>query len=345
VQQSPSPVQQSPSPVQQSPVQQPGRPDQSGARGAGDGPGVFRDIVPKTKLERDPKLRGKLDPPSGGKPPKGVKLRTNADGTRVLTINIHGGAPAGKSPTNGQDIRALRDVARYVNSVDADVVMVQELNDVKGTGIPHTPSVLAHLIGATGMAFTPGAGSKGQHRDSAIFTRNGYTIDRAVNVDLPDAGDPARRSAGVAVVQPPDGRPAFTAINTHMSHMASQAASNRRHDQLVEINRVATAITQGGSFTYSDPNGGRHSVSGFPSERLVFGGDLNTTQRGRHANDSADRELRSSGLRRAREAAGRIDHIYVNGFGVSSSAYAEVGRSELTNGRPTDHPGLVVDLR
>jgi endonuclease/exonuclease/phosphatase family metal-dependent hydrolase len=327
-------------------------PDPVRRGGGADGPGVDRHIIPRAKLEQDPKLRGKLDPPTGGRPPKGVRVRTKADGTRVLTINIHGGSPGGKSPSRGQDIRALRDVARYVNAVDPDVVMVQELNDLKGSNIPHTPSVFAQLMQASDMAFTPGAGTRGQHRDSAIFTRNGYTIERAMNVDLPDAGDPARRSAGVAVIQPPDGRPAFTAIATHLSHMPSQAASDRRHDQLVEIDRIARSIEATGGFAYRDPMGGRHEVTGFPSDRLVFGGDLNTTQGGRHANDSADRELRDSGLRHANDLDprglprnGHLDHLYARGFDVSGSAYAQVGRHELDAGSPTDHPGFVADLR
>ncbi len=327
-----------------------------GARAAQDGPGVVRSVVDKATLEQDPRLRGKLEPPSGGAPPKGVKVRTRADGTRAVTINIHGAAPAGKGITPGNEsIQGLRDIAAYVNSIDPDVVMVQEINDrqskVGDPGLSPVTSVMAHLIGATDMAYTPGAGGSGSRRGTAIFTRNGFTIEQAHNVDIPDRGDPARRSAGVAVVQPPDGRPAFSVISTHMSHMANMAASQRRHDQLAELDRIAGAIRTGGEFSYRSPGGGQSRAAGFPQDHILLGGDLNTTQGGRNGKlDSADAQLASSGLRHANDLYGRgnvrprIDHIYAYGFGATSSALQGVAANELQSGSPTDHPGYVTDL-
>ncbi|MCB0879217.1 MAG: hypothetical protein KDC46_09595 [Thermoleophilia bacterium] len=343
-----SPIQTSP--VQGIPVQ--GTPTQQ-LTGT-DGPGVIRKIMPKDQLEKNPKLRGKLDPPTGGKPPKGVKVHTRADGTRVLTVNLHGGAPAGKSPTQGQDIRALRDVARYVNAVNPDVVMVQELDDVPNGNIPHESSVFAHLIGATDMAFTPGNGAThGLAKDSGMYTRNGYTIDHAVNVDLPDTAGLGERSAGVAAVVPPDGGAAFTVVATHLSHKPGVTASKSRKEQMQEIARVVKSIEEHGSFTYSVPGMSKQlTATGFPTDRIMLGGDLNTTQGGRNGGiDSADRLLGAAGLRHANDLYGTgnvhpgIDHIYAYGFGATSSAKFEFAANELPSGRPTDHPGYVTDLR
>jgi endonuclease/exonuclease/phosphatase family metal-dependent hydrolase len=339
-------------PVQQGPVQptkQSGPVTQSGIK---DGPGVYRDVMSKAELEKNPKLKGKLDPPPAGKPPKGVKVKTRADGTRALTINIHGGAPAGKSPTQGQDIRALRDVARYVNSVNPDVVMVQEMNDQKNSGIPHMPSVFAHLIGASDMAFTPGKGKTDDRKDTATYTRNGFKIDHAVNVDLPDNGDPARRSAGVMSVVPPDGGEAFTVMSTHLSHMPGVAASTRRKHQMQELARIAKSIEQTGSFTYHVPGMAKEqTATGFQS-RIMLGGDLNTTQKGREAGiDAADQLLGAANLRNANDLYGRgnvkmgIDHIYAHGMDATSSAKVGVAAHELTGGQPTDHPGYITDLK
>ncbi len=319
--------------------------------GVEDGPGVARKIIAKDKLEQDPKLRGKLDPPTGGKPPKGVKVRTKADGTRMLTINIHGGAPAGKSTSQGRDIRAVRDVARYINAVDPDVITVQEINDSKGSNVPHLTSVLAHLIKADDMAFHPGNGMGKDPKGTATYTRNGYTIDHAVNVDLPDKGDPARRSAGIVQVLPPQGE-AFTVVSTHLSHMPGTAASTRRRNQMQEIARVVDSIRDNGAFTYRAPGGaGQQRATGFASDRILLGGDLNTTMNGREAGiDPANRLLGAAGLRNVYALNGErgsrpgIDHIYAHGFQASGNVKFDLAAHELPGGRPTDHPGYVVDL-
>lgn len=326
-----------------------------------DGPGVVRTVVSRAKLEQDPQLRGQLDPPKGGTPPKGVTVHRDGSGARVLTINIHAATPAGKERgPKGEDMRALRDVAAYVNSIDPDVVMVQEMHDRKfspGTkGIGPMSSVMAHLISASDMAFTPGKFGR-KTAGTAIYTRNGHTIDRAANVNLPELSEDAKRSAGVAAIRPPDGRPAFSLISTHMSNDPALTGSKRRQAQLKEIQRIATAIQRTGSFSYRTGNGTRTTLSGLPKGRLVVGGDLNTTEQGRRSIDSADHYLNQAGLRHANDlltrggtrnkaALGhRIDHIYAKGYRATSVALAEVGKREYRAGAATDHPGYVTDLR
>src|SRR5690606_21010437 len=139
-------------------------------------------------------------------------------------------------------------------------------------GITPVTSVFAHLLGATDMAYTPGNGTKdGSRRGTAIFTRNGYTIERAVHVDVPDAGDPARRSAAVAVVQPPRGE-AFSVISPHLPHRPDAAASRRRESQLRDLNRTASAIRRDDSSASRTPGGGTHRATSFPPDRIVLGG-------------------------------------------------------------------------
>lgn len=321
-----------------------------------DGPDVVRKVLSKAQLEQDPDLRGKLEPPVGAKPPKGVEVRTDASGARVVTVNIHGGIPDNQSlnPKN-ESISAMRDVASYINAIDADVVMVQEINDrdskVGGVGVSPMTSVMAHLMGASDMAYTPGNGADKSRRGTAIYTRNGYTIERAVNAALPGSNDPPR-SAGVAVIQPPGGAPAFTAISTHLTHRDTRAASESRRVQLQELQRIAEQIARTGSFSYRSHGDGTQSSGGFPTDRIVLGGDLNTTQGGRNGGiDSADRLLGAAGMRHANDLYGRgrvkprIDHVYARGFAATSSALVGIPGVEVRGANPTDHPSYVTDLR
>ena len=327
-----------------------------------DGPGVVRRILPISELERDPALRGKLDPPRGGRPPTGVSEHTRGDGTRVLTINIHAAVPAGNDRSVGREsIDGLRDVAAYVNASDADVVLVQEMRrtrlDPKRPGIGEIPSVFAHLIGADDMAFTPFNGSGSPHLDgTATYTRNGYTIPQAINVDLPD--DPTRpipRSAGVMAIQPPGGGEAFTVVNAHLSHMAAKAPTANRVRQLAILQRVVESVRADGSFGYDVVGGqGRHATAtGFPA-RVLLGGDLNTPKGGRShwgGMDSPDRILGKAGMRHvadlARRGAARpgIDHVYALGFDVGGTSHDAIAARELRGRRPTDHAAYVVDVR
>ncbi|MCW2922680.1 MAG: hypothetical protein JWM98_84 [Thermoleophilia bacterium] len=342
------------------------------ARGA-DGPGVDRTIIPAAKLEAaDPALRGKLTPPTGGKPPAGVTMHSRADGTRVLTVNIHAAVPASTSrdKRSDEDIDALRDVAAYVNSVNPDVVMVQEIRDRgvrEAGGITRQASVLAHLMGATDMAFTPGTMKGSGGSGSGVYTRNGFTIGHAVNADLPN-GSLGNRSAGVASINPPSGAgQPFSVISTHLSNLQTGEADQVRGQQLTELDRIATALRTGGDFTYTGvADGKRHTAAGFPAGKLMLGGDLNTMQGGTGTRvDSADDRLRGSGLRHANDllqAKGgaaarraddgpttgsnrRIDHVYLEGFDVTDTAIAAARARELRGDDPTDHKGYIVDVR
>lgn len=339
-----------------------------------DGRGVHREVVPKELLELvRPSLRGRLDPPAAGAPPKGVTVRTDQTGTRVLTINIHGGVRGDlhDRAAGDEDIDQLRDVARYVNSVDPDVVLVQEVVNhplLTWPGrVAEQASVLSHLIEADDMVFTPAFRQfDGTQEGTAMFTRNGYSIEHAVNMELPDGEATQERGAGVAKVVAPDGTD-YTVVGTHLAHKSGDDAS--RALQLDEISDALRDLERDGSFAYRERDGGRERIaSGFPTGRIVLGGDLNSLQ------DNADRirnspdeilgdaglvhvidQLRASDDPAVRtqvpmadqrtSARRRIDHVYTRGLDVRDATVAAVRPHELpSDAQVTDHRGVVVDL-
>lgn len=343
-------------------------------RSTGDGRGVHRHVVPKELLELvRPSLRSQLDPPAAGSPPPGVEVRTDASGARVVTINIHGGVPGDMKDRNAgdEDIAQLRDVARYVNSVDADVVLVQELRNhplLTWPGrVAEQASVLSHLMDADDMVFTPAFREfDGTQEGTAIYTRNGYSIEHAVNVELPDGDATQERGAGIAKVVAPDGTD-YTVVGTHLAHKSTDEAS--RTKQLDAISDVLRALQRDGSFTYRDrERGSTQTASGFPTGRIVLGGDLNTHQDNAdgvrnspdeilgdaglvHTNtqlrESDDPAIRAQfpGAEQRTSTLRRIDHVYTRGLDVRDATVAEVPAHELPAGtRVSDHRGIVVDL-
>lgn len=339
-----------------------------------DGRGVHRDVVPTDLLELvRPSLRGRLDPPAAGSPPPGVDVRTDESGARVLTINIHGGVRGDIHERGAQDedIEQLRDIARYVNSVDPDVVLVQEVVNhplLTWPGrVAEQASVLSHLFDADDMVFTPAFHQfDGTREGTAIYARNGYSIEHAVNIELPDGDATQERGAGIAKVVAPDGTD-YTVVGTHLAHKASDGAS--RAMQLDEISDVLRDLRGDGSFTYHERDGGRTATtSGFPTERIVLGGDLNSVQDNAdglrdspdeilgdaglvHVNDllrdSGDPAVRANldGALQRTSSKRRIDHIYARGLEVRDATVATVQPHELpADAVVTDHRGVVVDL-
>lgn len=339
-----------------------------------DGRGVVRRILPRTMLENSrPELRGKLAPPAPGPLPPGVEVRTTDSGARVVTINIHGGVPANKPNRRpaDEDIAQLRDVARYVNSIDADVVLVQEVVNhplmTWPNRVAEQASVLAHLIGADDMAFTPAFESfDGTREGTAIYTRNGFDLSHAVNIRLPDGVATQERGAGIAKVVAPDGT-AFTVVNTHLAHLADNALARSR--QLATISKALVDMRDGGDFTYTERLGGKRATAKeFVADRIVLGGDLNASQSNRDdAKNSPDEILHDAGLVHVntllrtspdpdvraklpdanRPTAGdrRIDHLYSSGFAAHDATVAKVPSHHLPKKVPvTDHNGVIADL-
>jgi endonuclease/exonuclease/phosphatase family metal-dependent hydrolase len=328
---------------------------------------VRREPLTRSQLEGTfPTLRGKLDPPTSGRPPKGVSLREDEDGTRVVSINIHQAVPDGRDLEAGnQEIDALRDVAAWVNAVDADVVAVQEVNDHDGAdgGVPHQASVLYHLLDADDMSFTPALGHEGyaasEHREygTATYTRNGHVIEQSHDVDLPnDRGGIEDRSAGVSVVRAPDGE-RTTVVNTHLS--AGADGEDSRRDQLAYIADVVEDIRSDGSISFNEAISEDAATASGLARDVVVVGDLNATRGG---GSDPDGFLDDAGLQHASEDgrswwdrtfggtpfSGSIDHLYRTP-GLVSRTYEveEIPADELEDGdgpRPTDHPAVVIDV-
>lgn len=319
---------------------------------------VTRVPVPREELEaKHPRLRGKLEPPTDGKPPKGVRVRTQDDGTRVVSINIHQAVPGGVDlDRRSQDIDALRDVAAYVNSVDPDVVAVQEVNDHRGkSGVASQASVLYHLLDADAMAFTPALGHEGYEADpereygTATYVRNGYSIEQAHDVDLPnDRGRVEDRSAGVVVVASPEGE-RTTVVNAHLTSGKDDAAVRR--NQLMHLSGIVDSIRTDGSFEYSDAITEHvERASGLPEDVILLG-DLNAR---RSSSSQIEEILDGAGLVHAADDPARgsdfddeIDHV-LRSDGLRATDYdvLEIPNDSLDDdaGTPTDHPMVVADI-
>ncbi|MCW2928624.1 MAG: hypothetical protein JWM86_2592 [Thermoleophilia bacterium] len=341
---------------------------------------MVRAITSRDELLRDPRLtRALLEPPIDGILPAGVLARADRSSIRVASLNIHMSTPSGHSldPAN-ESLLALRDDARWVNAVDPDVLFVQELRNrpvaaalTPDAGLGDSAGTFAHLIGADEMAFTPAIAqdpfrTAHQHYGTAIYVRNGFHIDRAVNARLPTSTpDVELRSVGIADVRAPDARGRITALGTHLANrpLEDQALRDAQLGAIIDMSR---GIRRDGGFGYVGAlDGAQGAARGFERERLVLAGDLNQLQGETdrilrpggfvHAND----ELAASGPNggtRARAAqrdtsslgtpqSHRIDHPYVRGLQVVDSAVADVAAVEFRRGLPTDHRGLVVDVR
>jgi endonuclease/exonuclease/phosphatase family metal-dependent hydrolase len=352
------------------------QPDDARRPPAPDGPGIRRTMRTVAQLEAaHPELEGRLDPPAAAAPPAGIDARVDHDGgLRVLTLNVHQGVPGGVDMTgSNESIDALRDVAAYVNSVDPDVVLVQELTSHPdgswGRDLEEQPSILGRLVGADDMAFAPAfrepwfQGETG----TAIYARNGWSIEHAVNARLPDGERTQPRGMAVAKLVPPgdgrDGAEPVTVVGTHLAHGSFNDSA--RVDELAAIATAIDAIRTSGSFLYRPRTDGgwldmARIASGFPTDRIVVGGDFNTSQDVvtaalgrtgvRHVRDS----LLELGTQEGRDAAremdvptatrSRLDHVYAAGLLVAGGGTARVAGRELGGGRaPTDHAGVVAD--
>ncbi len=354
-----------------------------------DGPDVLEgdELLSRSELiSRYPKLEHGLRPVDPGDPPPGVTVE-DRDGVRVVSVNLHGGVPGEtelKRPN--ENIKALRDIAAYVQSVDADVVLVQELrqSDDGDTGLPRQADILYHLMDADAMAF--GAATESNLQDSdvaignAVFTRNGYEINRSANVDLrntmPDSNNDgellewANRSATVASIVDPSGTPALTAISTHLTVAGAkpqggdgepnvEVGNDLLAYELAQIEQVVEDIAEDGSFEYHSARSRTEATgSGYASNAIVVGGDFNAVQSTiDNALDGATLVNSMDQLDEAgQEAAGieektilghdiRIDHLYMAGSAQAvQGATHWIDYSGNQDGPATDHAAVMWDI-
>lgn len=329
--------------------------------------GVVRSVIAKDDLNLIPSLHGNLDPPTAknkdaSKPPAGVEVSKKSDGTRVVTINIHQAVPIDpdipredRLARQHQSIDALRDVAAYVNSVDADIVAVQEVNDHadEQDGVPYQASVLYHLLGADEMAFTPAmtwSGGSNVQYGTATYTRNGYDIRAAHNVDLPNAeGELEDRSAGVMSIVSPEGE-RMTFVNTHLTQQIgdTELDSKVRGAQIRQIAGIVKSIQDDGEFTYRDAlDEDMHTTASWSSAApIVIAGDFNT--KGSVDNDGVvlNEAFGDVGLADTQpDDSDEIDHIFTSTDPNARATIHEIpGHKVDRDAEVTDHPALSVDL-
>ena len=341
-----------------------------------DGPHVIRTVTPLGELLKDARLAGRMEVPPGDALPPGVVPRTPGQGLRFLSLNIHMFVPNEiPLPPANERLEALRDIARYINSVDPDVVILQEVRfrpyREGQEGLGDSLSTLAHLVRAADVAFTPAVEFDPLTRwhkfyGTAIVTRNAHRIERAVNALLPNAGPEIEpRGVGIAAVVPPRGKP-FTVFSTHLAHRAEEDAPLRAQ-QLAEVARIAEELRTRGTFHYeASLGGGAQEARDFPREALIVGGDLNQTQAPSDAALSGPGLTHVNGLlaatgpegvKRARAAEvftclvqtprfsrqDRIDHVYAHGLAVRDVAVVDAVPRELEV-LATDHKGVIVDF-
>ena len=336
------------------------------------------------ELAVDPRTHGMLGAVGKGALPASISMRTSGDGVRIASVNIHMAIPAGQGfDLSNETLAALRDVARFINGANPDVVLIQELRNrpvaaaLQQGGLGDTASLLGRFIDADDMAYTPAITqdpftTPHEFYGTAIYTRNGFTIEHAVNARLPNSGpEVERRSVGVASVLAPDARGRMTVLGTHLANepFTDQAL---RDAQLGAIGTMVDGIRASGGFSYVDAITGEQLVArGFSGERIFLAGDFNQVQAltdpilSGHGLVNVNSALASSGA--AGEARAkladvgtaavdvskvpgakpgdlhRIDLAYESGMDVTDVGLGAVQRHEFP-GDATDHLALVVDL-
>lgn len=277
-------------------------------------------------------------------PAASIASRPASAAVRVVTLNVKAFQ---LSDGGNADARAFDAIERYLDRIDADVVLLQELDrGTRRSGGVDQLAELARRTGATDAEFAPAIRHDGGDYGVGILTRNGHAIadsgthnDTAV-VRLPrhaaPGGDREQRVALVAPIVTPDGT-RFTAVSTHLSRSGpGRGAQVERIDDIVDDVR----------------GGAGDSGAGLRDDlptTIVVGGDFNTRRR------AAEQHL-GDGVRHVADLAPRlgdtgIDHLYV-GQGVRVLD-ASVDRPERVERHPlpwkrvyaTDHPAVRATLQ
>ncbi len=313
-------------------------------------------VRPAEQTSQAAPAEARLDerPAASSEEPKATLATQQAqDGTqmKVLTINVKGFQ---LSDGGTADERAFDAIERYIERVDADVVLFQELDEgTKRSGGADQLAEIARRTDATDSQFAAAMGFDGGQYGVGIMTRNGFNIRDAAGggndtrtVQLPKSNhedaDPEQRVALVAPIVAPDGAE-FTAVTTHLSKTGpGRGAQVDKLDDIVE-----------------DLRGGRDNDSvGLPgdfSSRVVLGGDFNT-KRG-PAEEHLGDGVTHVGERDRGLGDTNIDHLYVSdGVEVVDAQLDEAekidtswlpfdGPLNVGDERATDHPALHATIR
>lgn len=271
------------------------------------------------------------------------------DGTdvKVLTINVKAFQ---LSDGGTADERAYDAIERYIERIDADVVLFQELDDgTARSGRSDQLAEIARRTGATDSQFAKAIDHDGGAYGVGIMTRNGLSIRDAAGggndtrtVQLPkgsaEGADREQRLALVAPIVAPDGEE-FTAITTHLANKGpGRGAQVDRLDDIVDDLR----------------GGAGNAAAGLPddfSSRVVLGGDFNT-KRG-PAEEHLGNGVTHVGERDRGLGDTNIDHLYVSDDVEVVDAQLDEAESVDTSWLPfgigdvrsTDHPALQATIR
>jgi endonuclease/exonuclease/phosphatase family metal-dependent hydrolase len=207
-------------------------------------------------------------------PPVTESVQQARDGTqvKVLTINVKAFQ---LSDGGNADPRAFDAIERYIERVDPDIVMFQELdNGTERSGKVNQLAEIARRTDATDSQFAKALDFQGGEYGIGIMTRHGFSIrDRAGGgndtrrVELPKGtGDDADHEQRVALVAPivGPGGAELTAVTTHLANKGPG-----RGAQLDRLNDIIEDVAGGAG---NDDAGLQDDLS----TRLVLGGDFNT---------------------------------------------------------------------
>lgn len=287
------------------------------------------------------------------RPPRGVTTSRNGS-VKVVTINVKTFRNSSAGSDGKTDPRAFKAITEYINRVNPDVVLLQELDS--GTERSNKRDQIADFakaVKADDYKFARAIDKDTGGYGVGIVTRNGHHIERnaqgqyrAQRIELPkgqgDGADPEQRIALVAPIVTPGGKE-FTAVATHVTQKGPGRGA--------QIDKL-------GSIVDDVRDGARSSQAGLSSDlptTVVVGGDFNTSRT--NVEDHIGRGVRHVGHDVSSLGDTNIDHILVSDDVAVSNASldssARIGWRALHLGpiptgvvpiTATDHPALQATL-
>lgn len=264
---------------------------------------------------------------------------------KVLTINVKAfqGSDGGTV-----DQRAFDAIERYIEDVDADVVLFQELDDgTVRSGRTNQLAEIGRRVGATDTQFAKAIPHDDGDYGVGMLTRNGFSIKDAPGggnasqrVELPKStakgADHEQRVALVAPIVAPGGKE-FTAVSTHVTVDGPGRGA--------QIDRIQAIV--------DDARGGRANRDAELADDMptavVIGGDFN-------AKRGPTEDHLTRGVTHVADHSGvgdtKIDHVYVSDDIRVKDARLDGARTIREDWKPfgigdlkmTDHPALLATL-
>ena len=245
---------------------------------------------------------------AGARAPQGVSVSHNGS-VKVVTINVRTFRNSSPGSDGKTDKRAFDAITSYINRVNPDVVMMQELdNGTDRSNHRNEIEDFARAVHANDYQFAKAIEHGGGQYGIGIVTRNGHHIEknnkgeyRSQRIELPkgsgEGADPEQRVALVAPIMTPSGKE-FTAVATH----ATQKGPGRGA-QIDKLRSVVEDVR----------DGARSSQAGLAADlptTVVVGGDFNTSRD--KVEDHIGSDVRHVGSDVSDLGDTKIDHIFVS---------------------------------